>query len=139
MMLTNATHDAESDTETGASTTIYVCITCRRPGDPDNARRTAGADLARATARAAEGADIAVREISCLANCKRGLSAAIRHQGAWTYVFGDLDPAKDGGALVEGARLLARSSDGLMPWDGRPKPLKRGLIARVPPVDFRED
>jgi predicted metal-binding protein len=136
-MLTNAAHDAESGPDTGASTTIYVCITCRRPGDPEDAPRL-GASLARATALAAEGAGIAVREISCLANCKRGLSAAIRHQGAWTYVFGDLDPAKDGRALVEGARLLARSTDGLMPWDGRPKPLKRGLIARVPPVDFRE-
>jgi predicted metal-binding protein len=26
-----------------------------------------------------------------------------------------------------------------MPWRGRPEPLKRGLIARVPPIDFQED
>jgi predicted metal-binding protein len=25
-----------------------------------------------------------------------------------------------------------------MPWRGRPQPLKRGLIARVPPVNFEE-
>jgi len=26
-----------------------------------------------------------------------------------------------------------------MPWCGRPEVLKRGLIARVPPLDFVED
>ena len=57
---------------------------------------------------------------------------------AWTYVFGHLDPAADAEALVAGARLLAGSADGLLPWRGRPEPLKRGLIARVPPFDFSE-
>ena len=40
--------------------------------------------------------------------------------------------------LVQGAKLLAGSADGLMPWRGRPDALKRGLIARVPPFDFSE-
>ena len=31
------------------------------------------------------------------------------------------------------------ASDGLMPWRGRPEILKRGLIARVPPIDFIEE
>ena len=38
----------------------------------------------------------------------------------------------------EGARLLAGAADGIMPWRGRPEILKRGLIARVPPIDFFE-
>ena len=46
--------------------------------------------------------------------------------------------AADAQALVQGARLLAQSADGLMPWKGRPEALKRGLIARVPPFDFSE-
>ncbi len=41
--------------------------------------------------------------------------------------------------LIEGARLFAHASDGLMPWRGRPEILKRGLIARVPPIDFVEE
>jgi predicted metal-binding protein len=40
--------------------------------------------------------------------------------------------------LVEGARMLAGAADGILPWRGRPAPLKRGLIARVPPLDFHE-
>jgi predicted metal-binding protein len=52
-------------------------------------------------------------------------------------VFGGLD-LDCAAALVEGARLLAGAADGVMPWRGRPAPLKRGLIARVPPLDFAE-
>jgi predicted metal-binding protein len=117
---------------------IYVCITCRRPDDPDDVPRS-GAILAANTAMAANGSNVSVQRVRCLANCKRGCSAAVRRDGGWTYVFGDLDASTAGPALVEGARLFAQASDGLMPWRGRPEPLKRGLIARVPPIDFTED
>jgi predicted metal-binding protein len=119
---------------TAAAPTIYVCITCKRVDDPDSEPRP-GAILAAATARAAAGTEVTVRRLRCLANCSRGPSAAVRCNGSWTYVFGGLD-ASCAAALVEGARLLARAADGILPWRGRPEPLKRGLIARVPPVDF---
>jgi len=93
--------------------------------------------LAAATARAAEGSGVVIEPVRCLANCMRGLSAAVRCNGSWTYVFGGLD-ATCGPALVDGAHLLAAAADGIMPWRGRPQPLKRGLIARVPPVGFKE-
>jgi predicted metal-binding protein len=132
--------DMSDETSAGgkAATTIYVCITCRRPGDPDDAPRP-GLALAAMTENAANGSDVTVRRVRCLANCKRGCSAAVRRDGAWTYVFGDLDATSAGAALVEGARLFSESTDRLMPWRGRPEPLKRGLIARVPPIDFLED
>jgi predicted metal-binding protein len=123
--------DASSD-----AAIIYVCVTCRRSGEPEAEPRP-GAILAAATAKAAQGTGISVRGVRCLANCTRGPSAAIRCNGSWTYVFGGLDIVC-ASALVEGARLLARAADGLMPWRGRPESLKRGLIARVPPLDFQE-
>ena len=61
----------------------------------------------------------------------------MRCNGSWTYVFGGLDE-QNAGALIEGARLLAAADDGILPWRGRPDILKRGLIARVPPLDFSE-
>jgi predicted metal-binding protein len=127
----------KSATKSAASTDapiIYVCITCRPVGEPNSVLRP-GAMLAAATARAATGTEVQVRPIRCLANCSRGPSAALRCNGSWTYVFGGLDE-KCASALVEGARLLARAADGILPWRGRPAPLKRGLIARVPPIDF---
>lgn len=132
---------SNADAEDGiasAPTTIFVCVTCRRLDDPEDFPRP-GAALARSTAVAAEGTGIAVKRVRCLANCTRGLSAAMRRHDSWIYVFGELDAAADGAALVEGARLLASASDGLMPWRGRPAALKSGLIARVPPIDFPED
>ena len=118
-------------------TTIHVCITCRRPTDSESYPRP-GALLAHATAMAAIGANIAVRRVRCLAKCSRGLSAAIACERRWTYVFGDLDPTHDAAALIAGARLLAATTDGLMPWRDRPAALKRGLIARVPPCDYED-
>jgi predicted metal-binding protein len=131
--------DTTSASDSAASTDapiIYVCITCRPVGEPDSVVRP-GAILAAATARAAAGTEVQVRPMRCLANCTRGPSAALRCNGSWTYVFGGLD-VTCAEALVEGARLLARAADGILPWRGRPAPLKRGLIARVPPIGFEE-
>jgi predicted metal-binding protein len=123
-----------SSSVSAAAPVVYVCITCRRPEHPDAEPRP-GALLADATARAAKGTEIEVRQLRCLANCSRGPSAAMRCNGSWTYVFGGLDVA-DAGALIEGAKLLACALDGILPWRGRPDVLKRGLIARVPPLDL---
>jgi len=129
--------DIAPGAEPAAETTIVVCTTCRHPGDPDDAPRP-GAALASSTVRAAHEAGLTVRRVKCLANCKRGCSAAIVRAGGWAYVFGDLDAASAAAALVEGARLLSGSADGLMPWRGRPEPLKRGMIARVPPPAYED-
>jgi predicted metal-binding protein len=123
---------------------VWVCITCRAATDPADAPDAdaprAGLALAEATAAAAASApDISVKRIRCLGNCSRGLSAAIQCDDAWTYVFGGLEPTRDGPSLIIGARLLAQAEDGLMPWRGRPESLKRGLVARVPPGNFREE
>jgi predicted metal-binding protein len=126
----------DAATATDAAT-VYVCITCQCAGVPESEPRP-GALLADATVKAAEGTGVIVRRVRCLANCSRGPSAAMRCNGSWTYVFGGLgiDCAT---ALIDGARLLAAAADGILPWRGRPEPLKRGLIARVPPLDFEED
>jgi predicted metal-binding protein len=123
-------------TAAAKAVTVYVCITCRGPSGVYSDPRP-GVQLAAATAKAAEGTGVTVCTLECLANCTRGPSAAMRCNGSWTYVFGGLDVAC-GAALIEGAYLLAQATDGIMPWRGRPEPLKRGLIARVPPIDFHE-
>ena len=127
------TSDAPAPTN---APTIYVCTTCRPPSEPDSAVRP-GAILATATVAAAAGTEVDVRPMRCLGNCGRGASAALRANGSWTYVFGGLD-ASCAEALIEGARLLAGAADGILPWRGRPERLKRGMIARIPPLGFQE-
>ena len=126
------------DPEVTDGTTVYVCVTCRKPGDPESGPRP-GFLLACATAKAAEGTGVTVHPVECLGNCSRSLSAAMRACGAWTYVFGGLEADRDSQALIDGALLLAEAEDGILPWRGRPEILKRGLIARVPPLNFTED
>jgi predicted metal-binding protein len=117
--------------------TIYVCITCRPPGEPDNPFRP-GEVLAESAARAAGGTGVRVIKVKCLGVCNRPPTVGLRANGSWTYVFSGL--ALDGGAeLVEGARMLANDPEGLLPWQGRPKPLKRGMVARVPPPGYVEE
>ena len=141
MTLADTRTEADGVAQSAASTVVYVCTTCRRPDDPEDYPRP-GAALAAATIRAAQATGIDVRPMRCLANCKRGCTAVLRRTDtsnpSWTYVFGHLDAAADAQALVQGAQLLAGSADGLMPWNGRPEALKRGLIARVPPLNFSE-
>jgi predicted metal-binding protein len=146
-----------SDIGPAGRATVMVCITCRDAADRLNAvtlateateqteapgaeMLRAGMILAGATALAAAAVcSVSVQRIRCLGNCSRGPSAAIRCENSWTYVFGGLEPDRDATALVAGAQLLAQAADGIMPWRGRPESLKRGLIARVPPANFREE
>jgi predicted metal-binding protein len=118
----------------GANPSVIVCTTCRRPDDAEDAPR-AGAALAAALQAAADPAAVTIRPVECLANCQRGPSAALSRRGAWTYVFGGLAAPDDAAALLEGARLLAASDNGLLPWRGRPDILKRGMICRIPPME----
>ncbi|ESY86028.1 DUF1636 family protein [Mesorhizobium australicum] len=120
-----------------AGITVIVCASCRDETGSD-ARPRAGELLAEDTRQAALAEKIRVRTVECLGNCKRRLSAAILRDGCWSYVFGDLTTTS-GADLVTGAKLFATSSDGLIPWRGRPDSLKRGLVARIPPLDMLKD
>ncbi|UVK52221.1 DUF1636 family protein [Mesorhizobium sp. AR02] len=128
---------SSADSEALAGVTIIVCASCRDETGSD-AHPRAGELLADDTRRAASDDHIRVRAVECLGNCKRRLSAAILRDGCWSYVFGDLTAAS-GADLVTGAKLFATSTDGLIPWRGRPGSLKRGLVARIPPLDMLKD
>lgn len=120
-----------------AGVTVIVCSSCRDETGSD-AHPRAGTLLAEDTRCAAAGQDIRIRTVECLGNCKRRLSAALLRDGCWSYVFGDL-ATTSGADLVAGAKLFATSNDGLIPWRGRPDSLKRGLVARIPPLDMLKD
>ena len=123
----------------GRQATVLVCITCGAAGAPAGTPPPGLVLAHRTAASLGDAEDVRVEGVRCLANCSRGPSAAIRCDGAWTYIFGHLDAERDGPALVEGARLLAAGADGLLPWRGRPEVLKRGMIARLPPADIPGD
>lgn len=132
-----ASVSAEMPGEEGAFTTIVVCSSCRLAHDLDADPRP-GALLARQVAEAAQPSGIAVKQVACLGNCNRGLSAALVRDGAWQYVFGGLE-LENAADLVAGAELLNTSDDGRLPWSGRPAALKGGLVARIPPLKLTRE
>lgn len=134
---TSSRTEGSTDTRKASGLVVYVCRSCRDEAEP-NAEPRPGALLAQAAIALGTDANVEVRSVNCLANCKRGASAAMRTADGWSYVFGGLTPenAED---LITGARLLSTSTDGLMPWRGRPDSLKRGLVARIPPLNFVEE
>ena len=119
-----------------SAVTVVVCATCRDETGSD-AHPRAGAELA-ANTLAAAGGEVRVTTVDCLGNCKRRLSAALLRDNCWSYVFGDLT-TDSGPDLISGAKLFAGSTDGLIPWRGRPDSLKRGLVARIPPPAIVKD
>ncbi|WP_132029754.1 DUF1636 family protein [Aquabacter spiritensis] len=129
--------DAPPGPARGPVVTLFVCQTCRLPGGAAEGAPE-GAAFAEAVCAGPADPAIAVRAVRCLSNCRRGLSAAMVRRDGWSYVFGDLLPGSADDLHV-GARLFAGSTDGLMPWRGRPDSLKRGMIARVPPISFIEE
>ena len=116
-----------------AATTLYVCVTCRAEGDLSEIR--AGRRLHDALA-AQFGTDpaVSVVPVECLSACRRPCAVSLAAPGKWTYVYGDL-PAEGAAPVVAGtARLYAAAPDGLIPWKLRADAVKKGAVARVPPL-----
>ncbi len=115
--------------------TLFVCVTCRREGDPPAEVRP-GARLYAALKDKA--ADLDVQPVECLSNCTRSCTAAVAAPGKWTYVVGHLDPDQNVPDMVQLARLHRASPDGLTVWRDRPAHVRKNTIARVPPMPMKE-
>lgn len=123
--------------EIPSDVTLSVCLRCRPPTwqGPDAARP--GAILVERVAGALAGGarvPLTVRAIRCLSQCKRPCVAAFSGAGRFTYLFGDLDPDRDVGALVECLDLYASRADGFMERWERPEVMRAGVLGRVPPL-----
>jgi predicted metal-binding protein len=116
-----------------ADTTIYVCVTCRAEGDGSETR--AGRRLHDALL-AELGTDpaVSVVPVECLSVCRRPCTVSFAAPGKWTYVYGDLAPEGSAAVVAEAARLYGATADGLIPWKLRADPIKKGVVARVPPL-----
>jgi predicted metal-binding protein len=125
---------------------LLVCTTCRAadaPRDEPAAGERLLAQLlalaAGPVAPAAGGAprdvSLVVRGIACLGVCSRSCSIALQAAHKMTYVFGDLAPdAESAEQVLACARQHAHAPDGLLAWASRPERLRRGLVARLPPL-----
>ena len=112
---------------------LHVCVTC---GKAEGVGETAGRRLldALAPALAIAGVPVETVAVECLSVCKRPCTVAASGPGRWTYVWGDIDPDADLPALVDGLARYAAAPDGIVPWRDRPERLRKGVVARIPPL-----
>lgn len=122
--------------------TIFVCTSCRRGlGDDDESSDQPGRALVEAIEARLRDDDrgrVAVTGVDCLAVCKRPCTIALSATNKWTYLIGDLDPDLQVDEIVAAARSFAASENGIVPWRERPASFRKGVIARVPPLDHKE-
>jgi predicted metal-binding protein len=113
-----------------------VCTTCRAADEPLEPREArSGARLyASLSARRGEG-DPQVIGVECFSVCKRPCTLSFSAPGAWTYVYGDFSAETDPQEIFAAARLFGASPQGLIPWKERPAALKKGVVARIPPLE----
>ena len=117
----------------GGDTTVYVCVTCRAEGEEGPVR--AGRRLLDAlAAELGPAPGVALVPVECLSVCRRPCTVSFAAPGKWTYVYGDLPAEGAAPVVAEAARLYGAAPDGLIPWKLRPDPIKRGVVARVPPL-----
>jgi predicted metal-binding protein len=121
--------------DTPKSIVITVCKNCRLAGtDRENAP---GKQLLAFVQSAASGQpNVIVRSTECLSVCNRVCSVSLSGDGAYTFVFGDLDAANDAEAIVSMAAACAVAPYGFIPWKQRPEALRKGTVARIAPPSW---
>jgi predicted metal-binding protein len=69
-----------------------------------------------------------------MSQCKRPCVVAFSGEGRFTYLFGDLDPARDASSVLDAFALFCAKPDGFMERFERPHTLQAGILGRVPPL-----
>lgn len=118
--------------------TIFVCVSCRRPGQGGEAdpSHMALVETLRGRFAAASADHITVEPVECLAVCKRPTTIAMVGPGKWTYLVGDLEQEQHLDEIVDAALSYGRSENGIVPWKERPASFRRGVVSRIPPLGF---
>ena len=120
--------------------TVSVCTRCRPQGWSESANHERpGALLASALQQSLADADvppgIILRRVRCMSQCLRPCVIAFSHRDRFTYLFGDLDPARHAGDVLLAARIWLSRSDGFVARKERPPSMQRGILGRIPPFD----
>jgi predicted metal-binding protein len=116
---------------------VSVCTTCKTADEG----RVVGPDML-AAVRAALGVDdsnVVVRPVQCLSVCKRPATVAVTSPDGYTFLFGDLQAESGSRALASFVKSYQNSGYGLVPWRERAEVLRKGMLARVPPMRWSPD
>ena len=116
---------------------VSVCITCK---SADGAAVVGPGMFAALKAAIGDAdANVMVRPVQCLSVCKRPATVAVSSAGGYTFLFGDLETESGTAALKSFVTSYQSSDYGLVPWRERAEVLRKGMVARVPPMAWSPD
>jgi len=116
---------------------VSVCITCKTA----DGSAVVGPGMFAAVKAAIGDADanVLVRPVQCLSVCKRPATVAVSSAQGYTFLFGDLETESGTAALKSFVTSYQASAYGLVPWRERAEVLRKGMVARVPPMAWSPD
>jgi predicted metal-binding protein len=118
---------------------VHVCTTCRAEGEAlDPSENRAGARLFSALTTFRRADDPEVLPVECFSACRRSCALSFSAPGAWTYLCGDISADIAPQNILAAAALYREAPQGLIPWQARPDFLKKGVVARFPPLAGKE-
>ena len=114
-----------------APVVVSVCVNCKAADGV-----VVGAAMLEAVTAAldARDVDVMVRPVQCLSVCKRPTTVAVTSQDGYTFLFGDLLAETGPDAVASFVQSYQNSDYGLVPWRERADVLRKGMVARVPPL-----
>jgi len=112
---------------------VSVCISCKAG---DGSGVVVGPEMFEATRTALGDAGVMVRPVQCLGVCKRPATVAVTSLDGYTFLFGDLQAESGTAALLSFVQSYQKSDYGLVPWRERADVLRKGMVARVPPLQW---
>ena len=134
----SAADNATPSADAARAACIHVCVSCREPGDVSAERPGKRLYEALRHAAALRSSVPKIVPVECLSVCKRPCTIGFAAPGKWTYVYGDFAAGEaQAEAILDAAALYAQAPDGIIPWRQRPDALKKGVVARIPPLSTR--
>ncbi|MDZ8136588.1 MAG: DUF1636 family protein [Nostoc sp. DedQUE04] len=120
--------------------TLFVCTTCASVWQ--NGKRVGeskGEQLLKQLQQLAQNWELRnkfhIQGVECMSACNHSCVIAFTAEGKSTYLFGDLPVDGCASAVLKCATQYYTKPDGLLPWSERPEPLKKGILAKIPPLN----
>lgn len=123
--------------------TLFVCTTCASVWRDGKRQGTSGGEqlidrLSHLAKTWHLRDDFPIQPVECMSACSHSCTVSFAAPGKYTYLFGDLPASAEtlpeiSTAVLQCASQYFAKPDGLLPWSERPEPLKKGILAKIPP------
>lgn len=121
---------------------LSICVRCRDGREDLFQGLRGGARLANAVLAKTQNTcqiPFKLRGVRCMSQCKRACTISLTASDAFSWVFGDLDPALHADDVIALTLLYSESVEGFMPRDERPVPMRAGVLGRLPPIGSQHE